>query len=844
MRRSPRLARLVPRLVIVLCAVAPVVASPQETTIDGPTVDEVELLRVSLSGTVFDREGRPAAGAVVVSSAGGQSATDPDGDYRLDVDVPTESQRMMVTALGADGTSSAEVCVDLVPGVQQHWVDALDLAPTSADAMQWLPTFGPHPGASYVIEAMTVFDDGNGPALHVAGYFGSIQGIVASSVARFDGTRWWPLGSGLDGMVLVLAVCDDGSGPALYAGGEFTFAGGAPANRIARWDGQQWSALGEGVSDTVHAITTFDDGSGARVIAGGSFVQAGGVQANLVAAWDGSTWAALDKGVGQSGAVRALAVFDDGSGPRLYAGGSFQQYSAPIFQRMARWDGSKWGPVGGGIDLIVHDLVRFDDGAGARLFACGQAVYGTTPPSSVLTWDGANWGVPGPGLEQGAFEMAALETEFGPRLVVAGAIDLQGAPPHHGVVTWDGSAWEHYSTAFDDDVRVLASFDSGAGPEVYAGGFFSTVSSTSAQYLARKRDGAWSGLPGGLDGDVHALALHDDGSGPALYAAGGFLRGAGTYLRGIGRWTGSAWEALGDGLEDDPFALVSFDAGAGAQLYVSGSFPGYFGAGGSSVLRWDGSSWSTPGEGVRFGVPTAMVVHDEGSGPVLIAAGSGLENAAGVETSFLRWDGHEWTAVGELPSFYAPGGLLSWDDGTGPALYAGVRPVGWEETCYVMRWDGTTWTRVGERFSSSVNSLAGVDLGNGPELFAAGSFSFVGGKPASRIARWDGFSWRPVGGGIQGGSGVYELTAFPETGANVLYAAGSFTSAGGIALMNVARWDGTSWSEVGGGVHGSVTAAQVVVELDSKALVLGGGFHATGTTNDSYLARWGSLATR
>ena len=44
--------------------------------------------------------------------------------------------------------------------------------------------------------------------------------------------------------VYALAV----SGTNLYAGGDFTTAGGVSANYIAKWDGSAWSALGSGMS--------------------------------------------------------------------------------------------------------------------------------------------------------------------------------------------------------------------------------------------------------------------------------------------------------------------------------------------------------------------------------------------------------------------------------------------------------------------------------------------------------------------------------------------------------------------------------------------------------------------
>src|SRR5262245_53284145 len=150
----------------------------------------------------------------------------------------------------------------------------------------WVPTFGA-PGLDDVVYALTAFDDGNGPALYVGGSFRRAGPVGVSHIARWDGTSWSALGSGVgegtSQSVLALAAFDDGSGPALYAGGSFGTAGGAPANRIARWDGASWSPLGTGVSgssEQVSALAVFDDGSGSALYVGGSFTNAGGVSAN------------------------------------------------------------------------------------------------------------------------------------------------------------------------------------------------------------------------------------------------------------------------------------------------------------------------------------------------------------------------------------------------------------------------------------------------------------------------------------------------------------------------------------------------------------------------------------
>jgi hypothetical protein len=51
----------------------------------------------------------------------------------------------------------------------------------------------------------------------------------------------------------------------LIAGGEFTLGGGIPVNYIARWNGTSWSALGSGMDYSVFALATFDDGSGPAI---------------------------------------------------------------------------------------------------------------------------------------------------------------------------------------------------------------------------------------------------------------------------------------------------------------------------------------------------------------------------------------------------------------------------------------------------------------------------------------------------------------------------------------------------------------------------------------------------
>jgi hypothetical protein len=120
------------------------------------------------------------------------------------------------------------------------------------------------------------------------------------------------VGSPVQALVNALVMLPNGD---LVAGGQFTTAGGVSVNHIARWDGTSWSALGTGMSGFVYALTTLPNGDAVAV---GSFTTAGGVSANHIARWDGTSWSALGAGLGNW--AGALAKMPNGD---LVAAGQF-----------------------------------------------------------------------------------------------------------------------------------------------------------------------------------------------------------------------------------------------------------------------------------------------------------------------------------------------------------------------------------------------------------------------------------------------------------------------------------------------------------------------------------------
>jgi hypothetical protein len=237
---------------------------------------------------------------------------------------------------------------------------------------------------AYLVNALARFGDpGQGP-LYAAGAFDVAGGVAASQIARWTGSEWLATGAGVGpgpsstfpAFVQALAVY----GPALYAAGSFGTAGSAVTNSIARWDGQNWSDVGGGLQieptsrvPSINALAVFDDGRGLALYAAGIIDNAGGAAARNIARWDGASWSAVGGGVGNdvNDQVRALAVFDDGSGPALYAGGDFADAGGAPALNIARWNGSRWSALGSGVDGGVYAMEPFNDGTGPGLFVGG-----------------------------------------------------------------------------------------------------------------------------------------------------------------------------------------------------------------------------------------------------------------------------------------------------------------------------------------------------------------------------------------------------------------------------------------------------------------------------------------
>ena len=411
------------------------------------------------------------------------------------------------------------------------WITSLPLL--AQCPFDWTPVGAPGTGPDAVVRCLATLDDGSGPALYVGGGFTSVGGVPATGLARWDGTTWAPVvgwaPSNLSSVlpdVRALEVWDDGTGPALYVGGHFDTNAGGLVNNVARFDGTSWSALGGGLTSNsspatsaltaVFDLETFDDGTGEALYAVGHFERADGQPALGLARWDGTTWSAVGPGLNVAAlpARASMTVFDDGSGPALFIGGSLSVVGTPNFHFIVKWVGTSFAGITNLVLEPAESMVVHDDGSGEALFFAGPL------SGSVFRWDGSSVTSAGqattmnpmPGLGR-VQTLATFDEGVGERLYAAGRFDTIGGVTANGIAQWDGTSWSPLGTGLgatttlgsDPGVALaLHGFDdatngtSNGGTSLFASGFISETNGQVSDTVVAWRPQVSSVLCGSL----------------------------------------------------------------------------------------------------------------------------------------------------------------------------------------------------------------------------------------------------------------------------------------------------------------------------------------------------------
>lgn len=361
------------------------------------------------------------------------------------------------------------------------------------------------PVGTIQINALKVWDDGNGPALYAAGKFSTINGVPVGNIAKWDGTAWSAIGDVGNPMsaqrINVLEVFDDGNGECLYIGGSFASVNGdTDMKNLAKWNGTQMLPVvpvGSVVTNfPIDAMTTGNIGNGHSLFVGTS---------RFVYWTNGGPWTSANANFNNGTTIEALAVFVKGGTPYLYVGGNMSTMAGQPAQGIARWNGSAWSWTGNFNQFgVVRTLHVHNDGTGPALYAGGNF---TSIPSSSLA---ANRIARLPQDGTGTANWQALGT---------GAADIPGC-------SGCASVWD------------IATFDDGTGPALYIVGAFTSVNGVTAPHIAKWQGGQWHSVgnggpggttPGSLTAYATTITTHETcgpltpNNEPALFFGGPFL---------------------------------------------------------------------------------------------------------------------------------------------------------------------------------------------------------------------------------------------------------------------------------------------------------------------------------
>lgn len=299
--------------------------------------------------------------------------------------------------------------------------------------------------------------------------------------------------------------------------------------------------------------------------------------------------------------------------------------------------------------------------------------------------------------------------------------------------------------------------------------------------------------------DINTLCTDPAGN---LYAAGQFLdAGQNQY---VSKWNGTTWSELGTGsnalsANGDIYSICSDPSG---NIYAAGHFTssnqGY-------VAKWNGTGWSQLGSG--FGatlVQDIMSIASDASGNIYAAGDIAFLSGSSITYEVMKWNGSSWSVLGGTSNGLHANNVINviTVDAAGNVYATGNFTNGSITTGhpYIAKWNGSSWSEVGAGsgalnipFGQKANAIA-VD--GSSNVYIGGTFTDQQGN--YYVAKWNGSSWSELGGTSSFGPSVLNnpITSITTDGSGNVYAAGDMLDLNDAHNL-VLKWNGSSWSNFG-----------------------------------------------
>ncbi len=249
----------------------------------------------------------------------------------------------------------------------------------------------------------------------------------------------------------------------------------------------------------------------------------------------------------------------------------------------------------------------------------------------------------------------------------------------------------------------------------------------------------------------------------------------------------------------------------------------------NGIFRWSGNKWDTIGLNDVGGIAKLFVFNNE-----LYAGGVYNKIDTTISNGLSKWNGTSWAQVGDYKK-KCFGTIYDINVYNGELYVFGQLTDTLGVPMNIARFDGQKWHRVTNLFNSSMDAIETTVIYNN-ELYVAGPFGKYQGSAFNFIAKFNGSTWSNVG--IDGVTGlfsnsngqIHKLRVID----NKLYAVGVFSHADNIDAQYIASWDGVKWCGYGNGFDNRITE---IVKANGT-IFIGGGFWTYNTDSILRVAKW------
>ncbi len=236
-----------------------------------------------------------------------------------------------------------------------------------------------------------------------------------------------------------------------------------------KWDGTNWVPIGSG------GVGLYNDNNN-YLYSVGWFDSIGMVPASRVAKWNGTSWAAIDTTHWENNIACSIIYKGD-----LYIGGNFWNADASI-DRIARWDGVKWHPVGNGIKGGIAFVTSFEIYKNELYVGGWFNTSNGNPGNAVAKWDGTQWSDVGGGMTGNNASVNDLQV-FNGELYAVGGFTKAGGVAINDIAKWDGTDWcgLGYSSTNGNPISSIAVLNN----ELYIAGGFDIINGDTMNYVSK-----------------------------------------------------------------------------------------------------------------------------------------------------------------------------------------------------------------------------------------------------------------------------------------------------------------------------------------------------------------------